>query len=110
MFKFELNESAVIKWMINFYCIKNHKGSGLCDECSDLLNYAIKRNLNCPHGANKPVCSSCEIHCYNDIYRAKIREVMKFSGPRILYKKPLYGIKYLIKKKLIWRHKIKKPS
>jgi hypothetical protein len=108
---FSLNEIDVIKWMINFYCVSNHKGEGICSECTELLNYAIKRNENCPHGLkNKPVCSVCEIHCYKDSYRERIREVMKFSGPRILFKKPVYGIKYLIRKKIISRYKTKKPS
>ncbi|HNX25082.1 MAG TPA: nitrous oxide-stimulated promoter family protein [Spirochaetota bacterium] len=103
------DEGEVIRWMITYYCTCNHKGTELCNECNDLLNYAVKRNMNCPHGVNKPVCSSCEIHCYKDAYRLKIRDVMKFSGPKIIFRKPLYGIKYLIKKKFR-SGKIKKPS
>ena len=106
---FSMDDSEVIRWMINYYCKNNHKSAGICTECNDLLNYAIKRIVNCPHGLNKPACSSCEIHCYKDTYRVKIHEVMKFSGPWIFFKKPVYGIKYIIKKKFR-SQKIKKPS
>jgi len=105
----KMNESDIINWMINYYCLNHHEGNGLCADCNDLLMYAVKRNENCPHGAGKPVCSSCEIHCYKKEYRKKIREVMKFSGPEIFLKKPLYGIRYLFKKKFR-SGKIKKPS
>lgn len=51
----------------------------LCKECSELLDYSAKRTILCPLDP-KPSCKKCRIHCYSDRYRAKIREVMKFSG------------------------------
>ena len=108
--RLKISEKDIVKWMIEYYCSCNHNTAGICDECSDLLNYAVKRNDNCLHGNNKPVCSVCEIHCYSATYRDRIREVMKFSGPRILYRKPLWGVMYLVKKKTGTGYKTKKPS
>jgi len=105
LFKFDLNENDILEWMIKYYCTKKHNGIHICRECNELLNYAVKRHNNCPRGSDKPVCSNCEIHCYKENFRDKIIEVMKFSGPHIFLKKPLYGLKYLIKKKTYRRYK-----
>ena len=35
--------------------------------------------LKCSHDP-KPMCKKCETQCYHGEYKAKIREVMKFSG------------------------------
>jgi len=32
----------------------------------------------------KPACKHCPSHCYHPTYRAKIRQVMKFSGKKML--------------------------
>jgi hypothetical protein len=32
----------------------------------------------------KPMCKHCPNHCYHPTYRAKIREVMQFSGRKLL--------------------------
>lgn len=44
----------------------------------------------------KKFCSSCKIHCYREEERKKIREVMKFSGPRMLIYHPLLVIKHSV--------------
>jgi len=51
----------------------------LCQECVELLNYAVMRRKLCPLDP-KPTYRKCRIHCYSKDYRAKIREVMRFSG------------------------------
>ena len=96
-----IDEKTTVEWMIRFYCRKKHGVKELCDHCSELINYAADRITRCPHGKNKPVCSRCTIHCYKKDYRAKIIKVMRFSGPRIIFHKPLTGIKYLLKKKFL---------
>ncbi|MCF7914313.1 MAG: nitrous oxide-stimulated promoter family protein, partial [Spirochaetaceae bacterium] len=93
------SESKTIHKMITIYCRGNHgtKGS-LCSECSVLLNYAFERLDNCPLKPNKPVCAKCKIHCYNPEKREQIRKVMRFSGPRMLYKDPLGVFLHLLRK------------
>ena len=51
----------------------------LCPECTKLLTYGLTMRLRCPHDL-KPMCKKCETQCYHGEYKAKIREVMKFSG------------------------------
>jgi len=59
-------------------------GSGVehhqfCNECSELLLYACDRRIKCPLNP-KPACKHCPVHCYRPDYRAKVREIMRFSG------------------------------
>jgi hypothetical protein len=99
-----LDQEKLVASMIKIYCKQNHKSvEGLCDACSNLFNYAQQRLEKCPYGKNKPVCSNCRIHCYKKEYKEKIKEVMRFSGPKIIFYKPVSGIKYLIKKKFLDR-------
>ena len=59
--------------MIDIYCQKKHgnnKGE-LCEECSELLEYAHKRLSFCKFGENKSTCSRCPIHCYKKRYEGK---------------------------------------
>jgi len=51
----------------------------LCPDCSRLLAYGLTMRLKCPRDP-KPMCKRCETQCYHGEYKAKIREVMKFSG------------------------------
>ncbi len=71
----------VLEAFILVYCQKNHntpKGE-LCGECSDLYEYACARVRHCPYDP-KPKCKQCPTHCYKPEYRARIKEVMRFSG------------------------------
>ena len=33
----------------------------------------------------KTFCSNCKVHCYKPEMRKKIRAVMRFSGPRMIF-------------------------
>ncbi|WP_042272164.1 nitrous oxide-stimulated promoter family protein [[Clostridium] dakarense] len=93
-------EKKTIGIMINIYCRKNHGCSKneLCDECSELLEYASKRLDFCKFGEEKKFCSKCQIHCYKKDMKIKIKKVMKFSGPRLLFYEPIEVIKHIFEK------------
>lgn len=94
-------ELQVVELMIKLYCRKKHhtpKGQ-LCQECAKLLQYAQMRRQKCPFGDNKPFCSNCKIHCYKADMREKIREVMRFAGPRMIFSHPILAIKHVAQTK-----------
>lgn len=92
-------EKETIEKMIKIYCNDKHGTKDeLCPECKKLLDYAYQRLDNCKFGESKPVCKDCSIHCYGKDMRVKIKEVMKFSGPRMLYKYPLFSLKHYLDK------------
>lgn len=55
----------------------------LCPDCAKLLAHAFVKRSHCPRDP-KPQCKHCPTHCYQKVYRERIREVMRFSGMRLL--------------------------
>lgn len=91
-------EKRVVAQMIAIYCHRHHaaKGGALCEDCRSLLDYATRRLDHCPKGDSKASCRKCEIHCYSAANREKIREVMKYVGPRMIFIHPFSAILHLI--------------
>ena len=58
-------------------------GLHLCPDCWALVEYALEKRRKCPLDP-KPSCKKCHIHCYSREYRARIREIMAFSGRRMI--------------------------
>jgi len=85
--------------MLHLFCKLKHGGTKLCFECNELYNYAELRLQKCPYGKDKPECKDCKIHCYNEEMRKRMKEVMKFTGPRMLIYHPTDFLKHLISKK-----------
>jgi len=56
----------------------------ICSECASFMNYAVERRLKCPLEAEKPSCKKCRIHCYAGEQRAKVKEIMAYSGRRLM--------------------------
>lgn len=81
-------EKIIVEHMISLYCRKKHKCTILCDDCAKLKAYAIERLTKCRFGDSKPACKLCEVHCYNKDMRNLIRQVMRFSGPRMFFYYP----------------------
>ena len=55
----------------------------VCEDCARLLAHAFTKRTHCPMEP-KPACKHCPNHCYHPTYRAQIREVMKYSGKKLL--------------------------
>ena len=94
-----LKEKKIVQFMIEIYCYKKHeqKKNELCDDCKELLDYAHKRLTYCKFGDKKTSCSKCPIHCYKKDMKEKIKEVMRFSGPRLIIYKPYEFIRHIFK-------------
>lgn len=56
----------------------------LCRECALFMEYAITKRMKCPLEAEKPGCKHCRIHCYNEQQRKKVREIMSYSGRKLM--------------------------
>lgn len=92
-------EKAMVSQMIALYCKKKHGGTGLCPECAALDAYARQRSDKCPFMETKTFCSNCKVHCYKTDMREKIREVMRFSGPRMICRHPAAAIRHVMETK-----------
>lgn len=93
-------EKDTIKKMITLYCKSKHGlRGGLCDDCRDLLEYARMRLDRCRFGNKKPTCGQCPVHCYKPGMRERVKTVMRYAGPRMIFVHPVDGILHLIKSK-----------
>lgn len=88
-------EKQTIEQMIHFYCRHKEKNQTLCSACSELLKYAHQRLEHCPFGEGKKTCRQCTVHCYHPKMRQKIKEVMRFAGPRMIWYHPIWTLKHL---------------
>ena len=90
-------EKKTVKAMLKLYCRNFHgPNTKLCRECSELLSYSFKRLEKCSYGDNKPTCVDCPTHCYKFERREKIREVMRYAGPRMLLYHPILAIFHIV--------------
>lgn len=87
-------EKALVSQMIALYCRKHHGGRTLCADCAALDAYARARSDRCPFMETKTFCASCRVHCYRPDMREKIREVMRYAGPRMLLDHPVMVIRH----------------
>lgn len=92
-------EKQIVGLMIALYCRKKHGGKRLCPECAELNDYARRRSDACPFMQTKTFCSNCRVHCYNRKMREKIREVMRFSGPRMIVYHPILALRHVVQTK-----------
>lgn len=92
-------EKLTVRTMITLYCHKKHhsQGNQLCSECNELLLYAMQRLTLCRFGEDKTTCEHCPRHCYRRDYQQKIKQVMRFSGPRMIIYHPIMALKHLYK-------------
>ena len=87
-------ERLTMARMVGIYCSAHHERSAddLCTSCRGFLDYAELRLQKCPYGDDKPTCANCPVHCYKPARRAQAREIMRYAGPRMLFRHPLLAI------------------
>jgi len=101
MGQFNIPEKRDLRILIDFirvYCRAKHEFQArekvelkeisnkeilLCRKCVGVLEHALEKRCNCPLNP-KPSCKKCRIHCYGKDHRARIREIMAFSGRRMI--------------------------
>jgi hypothetical protein len=92
-----LRELETIEAMTRIYCADHHRTPTPCADCQGLMTYAAKRLAVCTFGEEKPVCAKCQVHCYGKAMREKVREVMRYAGPRMMWRHPLLTLFHLLK-------------
>lgn len=90
-------EKRMVSEMIALWCRAKHgmRGGELCPECAELAAYARLRSESCPFMEEKTFCSNCRVHCYAPAMREKIRAVMRFAGPRMIFHHPATALRHV---------------
>jgi hypothetical protein len=89
-------EQRVVEQMIRLYCRNKEGNRELCPSCTKLLQYVNARLEHCKFGENKTTCKKCPVHCYRPEMKKRIREVMRWAGPRMIWYHPVAAIRHLI--------------
>ena len=90
-------ERNTVQAMIAIYCRDHHGGeAALCDQCRELRDYAFWRLEKCPFQEEKTTCANCAIHCYTPERREEIREVMRYAGPRMIWRHPYLAVMHIL--------------
>jgi hypothetical protein len=88
-------EKETIKAMVTIYCkAKHNTKEERCSECANFLEYAKTRLDKCPFQEEKSTCGRCLVHCYQPQMREKAKEIMRFSGPRMLLHSPSLALRH----------------
>lgn len=96
-----LRELRTLEAMTAIYCRDHHGGDTLCSECSALMEYAAKRLAVCPFGEEKPVCAKCQVHCYGPAKREQVRVVMRYAGPKMMFRHPWLALGHVLDKRYV---------
>jgi len=90
-------ELITLQSLIRIYCQGKHNSEGvLCPDCLALYKYASERMQRCLFLPEKPVCARCPVHCYQPQWRERMREVMRYSGPRLIFSDPAAVFRHLL--------------
>ena len=90
-------ELATLAAMFAINCRELHgERVGLCDDCAALLVYATRRLDRCVFGDNKPTCAKCTVHCYSAEKREDVRAVMRYAGPRMMWRHPVLAVRHVL--------------
>lgn len=89
-------EKRTFACMLHIYCHAHHgTHQQLCAGCYQLQHNANHRLTTCPFGSSKPACGKCPHNCHLPAERSLLREIMKFAGPRMLWRHPLLALLHL---------------
>jgi hypothetical protein len=112
--KFE-SEIKTLKEFFYIYCHDKHKNQikkeyiipykektfkfdvSLCEECHELLKYAIIKLQECPNDP-KPRCRKCKNPCYEKDKYKKMAQMMRYSGMKLGLTKAAKRLKKIFKK------------
>ena len=90
-------ELATMRAMVAIHCRDKHgRRHDLCDACAALMDYATRRLDRCVFGDDKPTCANCTVHCYNAAMREQVRVVMRYAGPRMMWRHPFLALAHVV--------------
>ncbi len=93
-----VREEKTIEAMATMYCRRHHGSTKeICTDCRELLDYARERLERCRFREAKPTCARCPVHCYSPAIRERVRDVMRFAGPRMTWRHPVLAFFHFLR-------------
>jgi hypothetical protein len=90
-------ELRTLRAMFGIYCTDHHRHNPYaCSRCGPVLDYATRRLVRCVFGEGKPTCANCTVHCYTEAMRERVKDVMRYAGPRMMSRHPLLALDHVL--------------
>ncbi|WP_421672725.1 nitrous oxide-stimulated promoter family protein [Raoultella terrigena] len=89
-------EKETISRMISLYQRRCPDATADAGHYQALNAYADKRLDKCVFAEEKPACKQCPVHCYQPAKREEMKQIMRWAGPRMLWRHPILTIRHLI--------------
>lgn len=94
--KRRLREQKTIHHMIALFAKYSPAAKEDAAHYETLYGYAVNRLDRCAFGEEKPACKQCPIHCYQPARREEMKVIMRWAGPRMLWRHPILTLQHLI--------------
>jgi len=91
-------EKRTIAFMIRLYCRHRLHQQEPSEEYRALTDYCQHRLDHCRWQDEKPACKRCPCHCYAPEQRERVRQIMRWTGPRMILYAPLEVLRHLLNK------------
>lgn len=91
-------EKHTIAFMIQLYCRHRLHQAEPSEEYRSLIDYCHHRLDHCRWQDEKPACKRCPCHCYAPAQRERVRQIMRWTGPRMILYAPLEVLRHLLNK------------
>jgi Rieske Fe-S protein len=91
-------EKRTIAFMIRLYCRHRLHQQEPSEEYRALIDYCQHRLDHCRWQDEKPACKHCPCHCYAPAQRECVRQIMRWTGPRMILYAPLEVLRHLLNK------------
>lgn len=88
-------EKLTIKKMIALYESQCPQASAVQGHYDALYAYA-QNVLIMRIWRGKPACKQCPVHCYQPAKREEMKQIMRWAGPRMLWRHPVLTVRHLI--------------
>lgn len=89
-------EKLTIRRMIALYQRGAPEASTEEGHYAALFAYAEKRLDKCVFGEEKPACKQCPVHCYQPAKREEMKQIMRWAGPKMLWRHPILTLHHFI--------------
>lgn len=103
-------DQATIRLMVSLYCRHHLRQREPSTHYRELADYACDRLVHCRWGDAKPTCKDCPCHCYRKDKREEIIEVMRWTGPRMIFYAPRATLRHLWQTAQFKLHPVRKIS
>lgn len=102
LIKLSERDRATLEAIGSIYCRRHHRdivkdGTGLCASCREAVEATLERAQSCPNG-HRDNCQDCSVKCQRGEGQQRIREIMRYAAPRMLFRHPLMTFVYLRKR------------